>query len=443
MTFKVFARKEKTSKKGTPLIFIVQPGTYKIQSGFYCTPGSWDHRGQTVKATGPNKDPKATHLNAKLKRASLALQDILDKENDIHVIRTEYIKYLKSLKGIAPVVESSVPIYDRREYEKLTENGKEFYRLIDKITHDHKSDWSDGYKKRFRTVRTKFLEYEPEFRISMLNEEWWRGFVNYCLEEFDNVSNTINADAKVISALMKELKIEGADRIAWSYIEPEVLGLSWDKVCKLEKVNLEDHPDYTIKDSRTIWLAAAYTGRRWSELNGKDKHPGIGPENFQKKGSKWMYRNIGKGNKTIEIPLLPEAVEFFKRIKFKLPQLTNQTVNKDIKTICRVAGYKDPVLIIKPVDANNVIKEIKEEWETVHFHTARHSYGHHIADLSAGMPHDDKFISYMLGHASYRTSWKYKNRSLNSNEAMFDEILLRVVADQLTIPDESVSVIPE
>jgi hypothetical protein len=88
----------------------------------------------------------------------------------------------------------------------------------------------------------------------------------------------------------------------------------------------------------------------------------------------------------VDIPLLPEAVDFLKRIAFKIPRRAQQTVNHDIKEIFRIAGYKDNVLV-STIRGKKVEETLVPEYKTIHIHTGRHTYAEHIVDLSAGQPH--------------------------------------------------------
>jgi integrase len=412
MTFKIFARKDKLTEKGVPLVFILEPGKRKISTGFHCKENSWNQKSQAVIVNGPKKDPRAAVINIGLKKASIKLQELIDERCTVDQIRA----------AIKPKEEIIIPLptlskFQKEDYDDLTYDGKVFYNLVERIIQSHTSDWADGYKKRFRTIRTKILWYEPNFKPEMLTEKWWREFTTYCIDNLGNISNTITTDTKTIVALMKELNIKGYEKMQWGYIEPDIQGLSWDKVTKLINLDVSDHYKATINDSKKLWLAGALTGRRWDEISN------AAPSNFYKKGTQWWYKNIGKGQKLVDIPLLPEAEEFFTKNKFQLPRLTGTVVNEDIKTICRIATYQDPVLVITPIDANKVHREVKEEWQTVHFHTGRHSYCLHLVEKFAGVPHAEKTISWLMGHASFRTVWKYMNKGASSNEQLFNDII--------------------
>lgn len=357
-------------------------------------------------------------INGKLTEASGIMQGLVNKGHDINTIRIEYDRQIKRSETSVVNVPTNVRLHAREQikYDLLTPTGKVFYLLIDDIIHSHRTKWSKGYIHHFATIRTKILGYEPNFESKMLTEKWWLGFVSHCIEDLGNFSNTINTDTKAIKALMKELGIPGHEKIKWSYSEPEILGLSWDKVINLQKVDLSSLPP-GAQEARTIWLAGAFTGRRWEEISNATS------DNFYQVGGNWRYKNIGKGNKRIDIRLLDEAVEFFQRIDFKIPKLAGQVVNRYIKLICQAAGYTDNILVIRTVSASKVIQEVKEEWETVHFHTGRHSYCHHIVELFAGKPGSEKTISWLMGHASFQTTWKYMNKSASSNEAVFNDVV--------------------
>lgn len=439
-----FLRKDLPGKKDGlyPIVFIInhKNDKYKVQTNLK-TKG-WDQQAQSV----PGKFSNAQQVNKALKKQSLVLQDIIDHQSefDIVEIRKLFKSYLKapdefdiSKQRVADTEQGvdfklltrkwTVDIWEK--YDSLTDVGKKFWLLVEHINYDHSSDWSDGYRKRMRTVRTKILNFDPEFKPESFTEKWFRRYCKHCVEDLGNVSNTINTDTKAFHALIKELRKDGydipvdLDKIEWKYTEPEEEGLDWCHVQHLALMSLVDHPEETTKGSleasRILWVVSALTGRRWEEVATMSK------SNFYQVKGKWRYKNVAKGNVITDIPLLPEAVDFIvNKIKFKFPKLSNQNVNANIKIVCRIAGLDEERLRITVIDKNHTKQEMVPLYKSIHFHTARHSYGHHIAELAAGKPFAQKFIAFMLGHASYQTSWKYMNRGKGSNEQMFDDVIL-------------------
>ena len=450
MTIKIICRKDVKSKRTgmSPLNFLISIGdkSYKLPTGQE-TDG-WDHKAQAV----PGKFNNAAQTNQALRKATIALQDILDSQKPFNIesIRTIFGQYLNDpesfdLVNSITVIEQAAKSDDLamltrrwtkedwKAYNKLSSNGKAFYIVIERIVQDHANDWSYGYLKRFRTIRTKILGFDPDFRPESITEKWYRNYCRHCIEVLNNVGNTINTDTKVLCAMIKELRKQGfvitvdTDKLSWRYTEPEVKGLSWDKVLKIAAMDLKDYPAETVNTggrgtleaARILWLIGAFTGRRWEEVLSMTRG------NFYQKDGQWKYRNIGKGNKIVDIPVLPEAIELMQSIKFQVPQIANQLMNQHIKLICKIAKFNDPILKITVIDKNQNEKTTEPEFETVTYHTARHSFGQHIAELSAGKPHAEKFVSHMLGHSSFATTWKYLNRAGNSHDQMFNDIILK------------------
>jgi integrase len=426
MTFKIFERRDTPTNKGIPLHFIVRikNKTYKINTGYHCKEGSWDQHAQSVITSGKNKDTKGFHINGRLKRASIELENILMKHSNISEIRKVYRQYLNKKEEVIVASNDTdiiIKTWDEFLFEKYQKTkNKEFFMLVEKILFDHKNDWATGYIKGIRSLKATILDFEPEFQIENLSESWWHKFSEFVLKR-GNTNNTLFVYSQRLRVLIREFNLMGYRvenfKINWKRVATEKQGLEWDKVLKIRDSDLSGMEGYTIEDSRKLWLAGALTGRRWSEISQAKPH------NFYESKNQWRYKNIGKGQKLIDIPLLPEAVEFFKSVNFTLPKVDGRHVNRDIKLICKHIGLKAPILKITPITKSEIRREALEEWQTVTFHTGRHSYAQHIVELSAGKPHAEKFVSFMLGHASFQTTWRYLNRSASSNEQMFEEII--------------------
>jgi integrase len=426
---KIFERSDKPTGKGNPLEFYIRHNghQYKIRTGYHCKPGSWDQRSQSVITTGKDKDPMAFQINGRLKRAIVALEDIIasQKPFNITIIRNKYRMYLGVPETPKDDDAEITKHWKEDDWKRYNESpNKDTYMIFERILFGYKNVWSFGKKNKMTSLRTKILEYQPTFHPSMITKEWWRRFVDYCIEQRGNLSNTINADTASLKSLIKELRPKGykfeddlEDAMQWSYVEPNKLGLSWEKVLRIINVNLTNNPNSTIRDSQIAWAAGALTGRRWGEVEN------MGPGNFYQQNGQWRYRNVGKGQRSIDIPLLPEAVEFLTKINFHIPRMRGARVNLDIKEIAKLTGLNQEIFRVRYLSKNKVNREVLPEYKTVTVHTGRHSFAQHIAELAAGKPHAEKFVSFMLGHASFQTTWKYMNRAANSNDKMFEEII--------------------
>src|SRR5690606_28906948 len=140
--------------------------------------------GQTIQTVGKNKDPKAFQKNSKLRKHCAELDHILETHSNIKEIRRLFKEFLKGDK--APVLNHNSEVtrsWTPKVWDAYHKSpNKEFFMLIEEIIYLHRNDWSEGHLKKFRSLRTKFLEFDPNFTVHDLSEEWWLRYVNWCFE---------------------------------------------------------------------------------------------------------------------------------------------------------------------------------------------------------------------------------------------------------------------
>ena len=77
-----------------------------------------------------------------------------------------------------------------------------------------------------------------------------------------------------------------------------------------------------------------------------------------------------KTENEVTIPCRPELKAILKKYDYHLPSLTQQTLNRHIKKIARVAGIDTPTKI-RYTKAGKKITEMVPKWSLVSTHTAR------------------------------------------------------------------------
>jgi len=342
------------------------------------------------------------------------MDDILSaqKEIDPEGIKRLFKRYLENPETFSPTA-------------KTTNEKKSFSVTIEHLVDLYRNEWSAGHKKKYRSLKTKVLEFDPSFTIDLFSRSWLQNFIDHCLDERENAHNTIHADLKIFTQLFKLLNITRNDIVNWQYIEPRIEPLNWEEVKLIANLDLTDSYRATHKDSQFLWLTGAYMGLRWSDIVRLNRKSFV-QKSFESEGKNyniWHYSNrVQKGKKLIEIPLLEEAVSHLESRNWVIPQLSQQTVNSDIKEIAKVANINGMVSV-QTVHKNQVKEELIPKHKRIHIHTGRHTYACEIARRSIGMPFADKFVSEMLGHASPTTTWKYMNLVQSNKDKMFLSIL--------------------
>ena len=452
MTFNFLLRKDKVRKDGQAPIYIVLKSGEKISTGlstYYKSDSDtyWDQAKQRIK-----KSSDAKIINDQLTRLELAMSSILEAETDVTQIRTLADAYLANPNGFTIdevrkakadqayeqqrreemiIVERGITHEKTRKfYNNLTEKGKKFFLFMELFIKENSINWSDGYCKKFRNLRTKILWFDPEFDTSKISLAWMQTFIDYCFDELENEHNTVQGNWDTLKEVCKYLDEKGMPynkdikKLKMSYIEPKIQPLTFAQVKAIADLDLSLSMDESMKASRFVWVMAAYLGQRWSDILRTTKH-NFTWEQDGKGIHRWFYTiRQQKTKAALKVGLCPEAVEWIKPATFAgVPDVNHQTVNLHIKILAERAEINDTVQLNKVDKNGNVYEEYVPRHETVHIHTARHTFAVEMCKRYAGKPGAEKLISDLLGHASPATTWRYLNFTTSEKESLFFEVI--------------------
>jgi site-specific recombinase XerD len=129
---------------------------------------------------------------------------------------------------------------------------------------------------------------------------------------------------------------------------------------------------------RDLFMVQVYTGLSYADISN------LTTENIEigVNGKEWIIINRHKTGERSAIPLLPVALEIFKKYDYKLPYYSNQKFNEYLKDISKACG---------------IIKKLTT-------HIGRHTFATTIC-LSHGVPIET--VSKLLGHSSLVTTQIY------------------------------------
>ncbi len=111
---------------------------------------------------------------------------------------------------------------------------------------------------------------------------------------------------------------------------------------------------------------------------------------------------VQKTSKTLKVPLNDYSLELMQKYDFKLPVITNQKTNEQLKKICKIAGINTMVMTTK-FKGVEVIREIKPKFELITTHTGRRTFI--TLSLERGMT--PELIMEITGQKTYREFKKY------------------------------------
>lgn len=150
--------------------------------------------------------------------------------------------------------------------------------------------------------------------------------------------------------------------------------------------------------ARDIFMVGVYTAQRVSDYNN------IAPENIilQPDGEMMVRLRQKKTGTWLSIPVKEELKNILLKYDFRLPHVTEQSINTCIKEIAKVAGIDDPVMV-ETTSGGVQQMETRPKYSLIQSHTARRT-GATLMYL-AGM---DVFnICSVTGHSSIAMLKKY------------------------------------
>lgn len=447
---KLYCRKDKANPrtKVAPIYFIVpiQGKTYKIPTGLSCHKDAWQQKAQQV----DRKYTNSNQINRKLLEYQQVLKDLFEIEPDIERVKQYFKVYQATPRPINEIVseerikeeikekqdthaELSAQLIKRlgpklkKKYFTLTDAGKEFFLWVEAMIYENRNTWSDLYQRKFSDLRTKILGFDPNFHPSKFSKGWMQDFMDYCFNDLGNEHNTVQSTWERIRVMCDQAKSQQIPfnqdiyEIKMKYIEPQIQPLDWDQVQAIKNVDLSGS-SRRLEEARYVWVAAAYLGQRWSDIKRMNRLSFTQRPDKNGKLRWWYLLMQEKGKKIVRIPLLDEAVEWISQRNWEIPKLSHQKINKYIKEAAKLAGITEPIQVSKR-GRDGVEETVVPQYETVHIHTARHSFAIEMVKRSLGRPFADKFVSEMLGHASHATTWKYINFVSSHKDEIFFDIL--------------------
>jgi integrase len=179
-------------------------------------------------------------------------------------------------------------------------------------------------------------------------------------------------------------------------IEKDVVALTEEEFCTLEKANFED---VNVQDQIDIFLFGCYTSLSIGDIR-KFRPEMINENDILNK------RRI-KNHSNQKIPLIPEAIAILEKHKYNLPFISNNKGTESLKKALRILGLKRKVRISTHRTDGKVIDEWKELCEVISWHKSRKTAITIL--LSNGVA--ISLVMQISGHKKESTLSRYKDFS--------------------------------
>ncbi|RPG34019.1 MAG: site-specific integrase [Muricauda sp. TMED12] len=333
----------------------------------FVNPNNWNSKKQRL----TTRDIQSQYVNAqleiwenKIKKEYLRLQ-IAGENFDVDDLAFNIYKDEKEEK------ETYVVAYFQQYLKKLK-------KLVDKdieLGTWKKYDYSCKHAANF--IKWKFNK--RDYPIRDLKLQFLHDFEYYLKTEANHNQATLN---KIIQRFRKPIRIAVGEGILdkdpfYLYkanrVKKEVVFLSVDELSSLEKHRFVQKRLEIVRD---LFVFCCYTGLAYNEMNG------LGIDNLVNgfDGKLWIRVNRKKTGGTINIPLLPKALEIIEIYQTEnqvLPRYSNQKINSYLKEIADIVGIN----------------------KRITHHTARKTFASTVL-LYNDVPME--IVSELLGHSSIK-----------------------------------------
>ena len=258
--------------------------------------------------------------------------------------------------------------------------------------------FTDGSIRTIRTSAKQFKKFQTakkrEYDFDDIDLQFYYDFSAY-LKKRDYSINTAGKIINQLKWIMAQAEAEGYHRNT-VYKNPKFKGnrVQVDSIYltqeELDKMNAADLSglEAGAAISRDIFMVGVYTAQRISDYNNirkedihtttkrwiedvpDEEHPGQTKAVIKTKEITYIDIHQKKTGAKVSIPCKKELLAILEKYNFEMPHFEDQTINRHIKEIARVAGLTDLVTLEK---SNGGVrkKETIEKYKLVMSHTAR------------------------------------------------------------------------
>ncbi len=389
---------------------------------------AWSPNEQLVNPgyVGP-KGETAVSINNTLRNCREQMETSIKyfEANDINpTVKQLSEKYLKRMRGVTPM---------RPEPELKKENEpkeKPFWECFNQFCSEcgEKNAWTPATHEKMDALKVDLQAFRKNLSFSGLTESTLTAFVvylrdakklhaprkkkgkrkKYDAEDITGIKNsTIDKKLGYLRWFLNWATDKGYNsNLAYKTFRP-TLKQTQKKVIYLTKEELRSIQSLELTGDnahldavRDVFLFCCFTGLRHSDVYNLKKN--------DIKGDQIVITTI-KTADTIFIELnrvTREILDKYKDIEFEdgkaLPVIQNQPMNRDLKTLCRLADINEEIKLI--TFKGTVRQEVtKQKWELVGTHTGRRTFI--VNALSLGIP--PNVVMKWTGHADYKSMKPY------------------------------------
>jgi len=368
-----------------------------------------------VYSTGISIDPKNWNKENRMPKAKAGAAGF-----ELKQITSQLNRYVEELHISINNIELEDKPVTREELKKrLNQRFKHVFvkktTLLDHLDAfiEEKEKLGKNTKKsidKYRGLKRKLYNYKKDLKLNDINKNFMVDFVSY-LRHVDKLGdNSLNRNIGYLKTFLKWCRYSGIkldetyNQVKVSTRDADHVHLTKQQVQILEDLILNK----TLDKYRDLFLIGVYSGQRFSDYTVFKKSDVINGR-IEKRAEKTDYKSY--------IPISKKLETLLNKWEWRLPKVSNQKFNQNIKEVCKIAGFTDEVTKTNYI-GNRKIESIEPFYKRVGSHTARRTF----ITLAANANVPDHVIMAICGIRDSKTLKTYKKFNPNVLEDYVETI---------------------
>jgi integrase len=398
----------------------------KVKTEHKILPREWDFKRQLKKEIKGNL-PGTPELNKKVNKFNKGLLELKDE------ILLKYQSTIKDFPDLAfNQVAKTLTDYGKAKEIPFNNNDKSFFDVLEDYIKFLEGEVAPRTIKKFVTLKKSLKEFiqtnkkYDSLSFSMIDHSFKDAYIRYLRnqkprgrqknrpEDFQTglLNDTTGKYIKTLKTfcawaeertynkftIYKDFKNTTGGNKKREKQDHDIVTLTLPELKQFYSFDFSDKP--SLERVRDLFCFGAFTGQRWSDIEGFDKS--------QLHGDVWIFTAY-KTKKETEIDLTgyaAPALDILKKYDYQLPKISLTKFNLFIKDAAETAGINTPTKIRRYVGANEIIIS-KLKYKFIGSHTARKTcVSILLNDYNLNITH----VLEITGHSDLKTLQKYINK---------------------------------
>ena len=366
-------------------------------------------------STGISIDPKNWNKENRMPKAKAGVAGF-----ELKQITSQLNRYVEELHTSINNIESEDKPVTREELKKrLNQRFKHVFvkktTLLDHLDAFIEEKVSFGkYQNRtidkYNALKNKIIYFKKDAKLTDINKKFMIDFINFLRSKYNLTDITLNRNIGYLKTFLKWCRYSGIkldetyNQVTVSTRDADHVHLSKEQVRTLENLILNK----TLNKYRELFLIGVYSGQRFSDYTVFKKSDVVNGR-IEKRAEKTDYKSY--------IPISKKLETLLNKWEWRLPKVSNQKFNQNIKKVCEIAGFTDEVTKTTYI-GNKKIESIEPFYKRVGSHTARRTF----ITLAANANVPDHVIMAICGIRDSKTLKTYKKFNPNVLENYVETI---------------------